>query len=110
MSPLRMPQRLAESPQVDTGEAVLRFELLENLDAGLRRCEWRVQAALAELREHDADGADDPDQRARLLAEAADAVWALVVQHEACDCADHEGLIRRYAIPHEVLARIGAAH
>lgn len=110
MAPLRMPQTLAEPQHTDTGEAVLKFSLLEDIDAGVRRCEWRVQAALAELRDHDADGPGDHAIRARLLDEAADAVWALVVQHEACDCADHHDLIARYHIPAEVMARVGAAH
>lgn len=110
MAPLRMPQHLAEPPQVDTGEAVLKFELLEGLDAGLRRSEWRVQVALAELREHDAHGPGDHAIRSGLVAEAADAVWALIVQHEACDCLDHQALIERYRIPAEVMARLGAAH
>lgn len=109
MAPLRMPQHLADPPHVDSGEAVLRFKLLEDVDAGLKRCEWRVQAALAELREHDADGGD-PAQRGRLLDEAADAVWALFVQHEACGCTDHEELVQRYHIPPEVTARLGASH
>lgn len=109
MAPLRMPQHLADPPQMDSGEAVLRFKLLEDVDAGLKRCEWRVQAALAELRDHDAE-AGDPAGRARLLDEAADAVWALFVQHEACGCADHEDLVQRYHIPAEVTGRIGAAH
>ena len=110
MAPLRMPQHLADPPQMDSGEAVLRFKLLEDVDAGLKRCEWRVQTALAELREHDASGGGGSAERARLLDEASDAVWALFVQHEACGCADHDDLVQRYQIPAEVTARIGAAH
>lgn len=110
MSPLRMPQHLADPPHVDSGEAVLRFKLLEDIDAGLKRSEDRVQAALSALARHDAQGRHDPDLRSRLLGEAADAVWTLFVQHEACDCADHDELVRRYGIPAEVTARIGAAH
>ncbi|MCR5874852.1 hypothetical protein LRS10_12140 [Phenylobacterium sp. J426] len=110
MSPLRMPQHLADPPHVDSGEAVLRFKLLEELDTGLKRNEDRVEAALAALRRHDAEGRHDPDLRSRLLEHAADAVWSLFVQHEACDCADHDELVRRYGIPPEVTARIGAAH
>jgi hypothetical protein len=109
MAPLRMPQHLADPPQVDSGEAVLRFKLLEDVDAALKRSEWRVQAALGELQEHDADGGD-PAERPRLLDEAADAVFALFVQHEACGCSDHEELVQRYHIPAEVTARIGASH
>jgi hypothetical protein len=105
-----MPQHLADPPHVDSGEAVLRFKLLEDVDGGLKRNEDRVQQALAALARHDAEGRHEPDLRSRLLDDAADAVWALFVQHEACDCADHEELKRRYAIPAEVTARVGAAH
>jgi hypothetical protein len=109
MSTLRMPQHLADRPQVDTGEAHMRFELLEDIDSGLRRAEQRVAETLADLRDHDREGGD-PQVRTALVDLAADAVWALVVQHEACDCADHQSLIERYRIPAEVMARIGARH
>ncbi|WP_334162276.1 DUF6665 family protein [Phenylobacterium sp.] len=103
MSPLRMPQGLSEPQHVDTGEAVLRFELLEELDGGLARCERRLEAALAAL----AAGGEGAE-RSRRLDEAADAAWRLIVQHEACDVCDHRELIARYHIPAEVLGRVGA--
>lgn len=109
MSPLRMPQHLADPAHVDSGEAHLRFALLEEIDAGLSRCEARVHESLAALRDHDADGGDAA-LRTALVDEAADAVWALIVQHEACDCADHHALVERYRIPSEVMARLGARH
>ena len=109
MSPLRMPQHLADPPHVDTGEAHMRFDLLEEVDGGLRRAEQRVSETLAELRDHDREGGD-PQVRTALVDLAADATWALIVQHEACDCADHKGLVERYRIPSEVMARIGAKH
>jgi hypothetical protein len=104
-----MPQHLADRPQVDTGEAHMRFELLEDIDSGLRRAELRVAETLADLRDHDAEGGD-PQVRTALVDLAADAVWALIVQHEACDCADHRALVERYRIPADVMARIGARH
>ena len=73
MSALRLPQHLAEPAHVDSGEANLKFELLEEIDA------------------------------------AVEAVWRLVVQHEACDCTDHRELVARYRIPAEVMARIGSS-
>ena len=106
MAPLRMPQHLADPAHTDTGEAILKFELLEELDA-LHRCEDRVAAALAALRDHDAEGGAAGD-RAILVDAAAEAVWRLIVQHEACDCTDHNQLIARYHIPVEVMSRLGA--
>jgi hypothetical protein len=107
MSPLRMPQHLADPPHVDTGEAVMKFELMEELE-GLHRSEERVGATLAALRDHDAEEATDPAGRALLVDAAAEAVWRLIVQHEACDCTDHNQLIARYHIPAEVMSRLGA--
>jgi hypothetical protein len=108
MSPLRMPQHLADPPHVDTGEAVMKFELMEELEA-LHRSEERVEATLAALRDHDAEGGD-PAERPLIVDAAAEAVWRLIVQHEACDCCDHGQLMARYGVPSDVLARIGAAH
>jgi hypothetical protein len=107
MSPLRMPQHLAEPQHVDSGEAILRFELLEELD-GLHRSEARVEQALRALRDCDAVGGYGAE-RTRLIDTAADAVWRLIVQHEACDCCDHNALISRYRIPAEVMARVGGS-
>ena len=104
MSPLRTPRTLTDPRHMDTGEAVLRFELLEGVDAALARCEQQVDAALADLRDFEGPAED----RARLLDQAAEAVWRLVVQHEACDCADHQLLLERFDVPAEVMARIGA--
>jgi hypothetical protein len=104
MSPLRMPQSLGHDHHVDTGEAVLRFELLEELDASLGRCERAVEASVAALAEFDAAVAA---QRAPLLAAATQAVWRLIVQREACDLSDRERLVKHFHIPPDVMARLG---
>lgn len=109
MSPLRMPQHLADPVHIDTGEAHLRFELLEEMDSAVGRTERQVAERLDALRHHEAVGGSTETRRA-LLDTAADAVWRLIVLHEACDCADHQQLIARYGIPPEVMARIGARH
>ena len=109
MSPLRMPQHLADPSHTDTGEAVMKFELLEELEQ-LHHAEARVEVALRVLREHDAAGGGSPSDRRALVDAASEAVWRLIVQHEACDCCDHTPLIERYNIPVEVMSRLGAAH
>lgn len=106
---LRVPQHLADAPHVDGGEARLKFDLLEDLDAGLSRCEREVEGALDALHEHDTE-LGDPAIRDRLLDSAADAVWRLFVQREAGDLADHQPIVQRFGIPHEVLARVGSRH
>jgi hypothetical protein len=105
MSALRMPQHLGEPAHVDSGEAYLKFELLEEIDAAVGHTERAVERALRALRDHDPS---DLEGRRPLLEDATEAVWRLVVQHEACDCSDHQELIARYRIPTEVMARIGA--
>lgn len=109
MSALRLPQHLAEPAHVDSGEAHLRFELLESIDGAVGHTEQDVERALRALREFDNNERDAVDRQAVLDA-AVDAVWRLIVQHEACDCADHHVLVDRYRIPAEVMARLGAAH
>ena len=105
MSALRLPQHLADPAHVDSGEAYLKFELLEEIDAAVGHTERDVERALRALRDHDPN---DVEGRRPLLDAAVEAVWRLIVQHEACDCSDHRELIARYRIPTEVISRIGA--
>lgn len=105
MSALRMPQHLSEAAHVDSGEAQLRFRLMEEIDTSVGHTERDVEQTLQTLRAHDPA---DLEGRRPLLEAATDAVWRLIVQHEACDCSDHRELIERYRIPGEVMARIGA--
>jgi hypothetical protein len=107
MSALRLPQHLAEPAHVDTGEATLKFDLLEEIDSAVGHTERDVERTLRALREHDADPRE-PEGRGVLLGAAVQAVWRLIVQHEAGDLTDHRVLIERYGIPPEVMARLGA--
>jgi hypothetical protein len=109
MSALRLPQHLAEPAHVDSGEAHLKFDLLEDIDCAVGHTERDVERTLRTLRDHDAAGAD-PEARQSVLDAAVEAVWRLIVQHEACDLTDHKALIARYRIPAEVMARIGSSH
>ena len=110
MAALRLPQHLGESTHVDSGEAHLRFELLADIDGAVGQAERRVQTAIQALRDYDISGVGDMRARRLLLEVAVEAVWRLVVQHEACDLTDHSGLIARYRVPAEVLVRIGSLH
>ena len=51
----------------------------------------------------------DPEQRRVLLKAAADAVYAYFIQRELCGYRRHDDAIREFAIPREVLVRLGAA-
>lgn len=102
MSSLRMPQSLTKRLGVETGEAVLRYELLQEQAASLGRQGERLETALAALR------AAEAEARPAALTAAADACWCFLVQREVMGLRDRAAVIAQYAIPREVLNRIGA--
>jgi hypothetical protein len=102
MSSLRMPQAFAKRLGVETGEAVLRYELLEAQAAALGCAGRKLEAALAALRAHEGEG------RVEVLKAAADTAWGFLVQREAMGLRDRAAVVAQYDIPREVLARIGA--
>lgn len=84
---------------------VLEYELLSEKAAALGRAGDRVGEALGKLNAH----VGDPEARRVLLKAAADAVYAYFIQRELCGLRRHDDAIRDYAIPKEVLLRLGAA-
>ncbi len=102
MSSLRAPQSFLRRLGVETGEAVLRYEILEEQAATLGRLGRKVEAALAALKE-----AEVQDRPARLKA-AADIVWSFLVQREVLGLRDRAAIVAQYEIPKEVMARLGA--
>jgi hypothetical protein len=103
MSSLRMPQSLTRRLRFETGEAVLRYELLQEQAAALGRTGEKMEAALAALRDH-----QGPDGRAERVRAAADAVWCFLVQREVMGLRDRAAVVAQYAIPREVMNRVGA--
>lgn len=73
--------------------------------ASLGRYGREVERALAALR---ATGDIDPDARAELVQDAAKAVWRYFIQREAVGLRNHDLVVQHYAIPGEVLARVGS--
>ena len=63
-----------------------------------------VEQSLAALA---AAPAENPAVHTDMLYEAAEAVWRYFVVREACGLNDHTPVIEAYAIPAEVLARVG---
>jgi hypothetical protein len=102
MSSLRMTASLMRRLGVETGEAVLRYELLQEQAASLGRLGRKAEAALAALRAHEGEG------RAEALKAACDAVWCFLVQREVMGLRDRAQIVREYDIPREVMARLGA--
>lgn len=97
-----MPQSLTKRLGLDTGEAALRYELLEEQAASLGRMGAKLEQALAALRGHAGD------DRASVVKAAADAAWCFFVQREVMGLRDHAAVVAQYDIPREVLVRIGA--
>ena len=91
----------------DQGINLLDSELLAEKASSLGHHGRLVEAAMARLREHDAAGGP-AEQRLDLVKRAAREVWAYFVQRELCGFRDQKDVIRQYAIPAEVLARLGA--
>ncbi|MEX0956517.1 MAG: DUF6665 family protein [Rhizobiaceae bacterium] len=83
----------------------LDHEILGEKAAALGRAGEKVELCLKQLH----DCAPDALERPRLLREAAHAVYAYFIQRELCGMKRHREIIREYAIPDEVLVRLGAS-
>ncbi|WP_431322869.1 DUF6665 family protein [Rhizobium sp. YTU87027] len=84
----------------------LEYELASARADALGRQGRKAEAALARLAAWSpGDGMVD---RQTLLEEASQAVWALLIQREICGLHNGKDVIKRYEIPGEVLARLGA--
>ncbi len=103
MSSVRPPSILSNRSEQTLN--VLEYELLAEKAAALGRSGDRAGEALARLNAHHGDA----DQRRVLLKAAAEAVYAYFIQRELCGLRKHDDAIRDYAIPREVLVRLGAS-
>jgi hypothetical protein len=103
MSSVRPPSILSNRSEQTLN--VLEYELLAEKAAALGRAGDRVGEALGKLQAHQGDA----DQRCVLLKAAAEAVYAYFIQRELCGLRKHDDAIRDYAIPREVLVRLGAS-
>lgn len=103
--PLRMPQNLFASSRPEAGAIALTVELQAERAFALGRAGRELEAALEAL---STAGTADPARAQRVKA-AADAAWRYFVQREACGLIDQDRPIEDYAIPGEVLARVGAS-
>src|SRR3954471_1852825 len=103
---VRPPRQFSPKIWTDNPAAVLDYELAQEKASTLGRLGRALEAALAALRAHDADGGD-PAARRRLVAEAGHALWLFVVQREAIGLRDTRQLMRDYRVPGEVQACMG---
>lgn len=107
----RLPQSLSGNVQRETGWSVLDHELREQKAQALGSLGTQVEQALAALRAFDAED-PRPDRTARrsdLVDDAAERVWAFMVQREICGLRHWDAVVKDYRIPGEVLSRLGQA-
>lgn len=106
---LRMPQGPTGGLKQETGRSVLDYEIAEQKAHTLGRLGNEVEQALMRLREFDTriSGVGQDDRRSALLDEAAERVWAFMIQRELCGLRYWDAVVREYKIPREVLNRVG---
>ena len=89
---------------------MLDYELAQEKASTLGRLGRALEAALAALRDHDAQAehTDETHQARRaLVAQAGHALWLFVVQREALGLRDTRRVMRDYRVPADVQNRMG---
>jgi hypothetical protein len=91
---------------------LIETEIIQEQASALGRLGRALEAALQTLRDFNAALAGEPagsdkKRRAALVAEAGHALWMFVVQRESCGLRDSRAVMRDYAVPSEVQARMG---
>jgi len=99
---VRPPSNFTHRP--DQPIDLLGHEIMAEKASALGRAGERAEQALAALRA----ASDEGTERQALLRAAADCVYAYLIQRELCGLRRHHEVIREYAIPKEVLVRLGA--
>ena len=93
--------------------ATLAFEIGQEKASALGRQGRRLETTLAVLRAYDcahpqeAAARRSDRARARLVADAGEALWYLMVQRDACGLYGSSALIADYRVPPEVVNRAG---
>ena len=100
------PRHLPEVPfrSRENALAGIEQEVLGEKAASLGDAGRAVERCLAAF----AEAGSTSDERPALLRAAAEAVHFYFIQREACGLRRHQDAIALYAIPAEVLARLGA--
>jgi hypothetical protein len=106
---VRIPQSLSTGLSRETGWDVLDYELREQKAHTLGKLGGQVEQVLVALRAFDAaaHGTDGEERRRAMLDDAADLVWAFMIQRELCGFRNWEAVVKDYRIPREVLNRVG---
>src|SRR5690242_8835118 len=102
---LRPPQSLSGRGLAERSLDILGYELRAEQASSLGRAGRRVEATLATLRGFGGSA----EARDELVRAAADAVYAYFIQRELIGLRNTAQTVRDYAIPGEVLVRLGAS-
>jgi hypothetical protein len=94
-------------PRSASTTAALDYEIAQQQAAALGRAGRALEAALATLLDHDRNQRSAGDARARLVQDAGEALWRLIVQRECCGLRDPRPVMRDYRVPQEVQNRMG---
>ena len=101
---IRPPRNLTALPGLTkTGQSVLEYELLAEQAAGLGHAEHLFLKALKRLDEI----TPGMNQTGEIYQYVADALYAYIIQREACGHKSHDDVYEMYNIPGQVRARIG---
>jgi hypothetical protein len=101
---LRPPSQYSGSARGADALGLLDYEIAAEKASALGRAGHKAEHALAALKAFEGEA----EHRKALLREAAEAVYAYFIQRELCGMRRHQDVIREYAIPNEVLVRLGA--
>lgn len=101
---VRLPDLKSSLSASDAALGLVNTEIIGEMASSLGNAGRKVEACMAKLHAH----ASDDDVRTALVKAAADAVYAYFIQRELCGLRRHDEIIRDYAIPREVLVRLGA--
>jgi hypothetical protein len=96
----RLPQTLSSDAAFDQ----IQHEVLGEKAAALGRAGKLVEERMAVLASAPAKGA----ARVEAVQQAADAVYALIIQRELCGLRNQDDALQLYGVTPEVTARIGA--
>lgn len=101
-------ERIAALRRADAAFNLLQTDIVAEKAASLGHQGRQMEKALRALREFDANGGGSAEARLRLVKAAARDVWSFLVQRELCGLRDQKQVVAEYAIPGEVLVRLGA--
>lgn len=104
---VRPPSILAPKRQTTPVEDAVNHEVMGEKAGTLGRLGERLRIALERLAAHDAAGRDDPDRRAALVDEAAEALWHVAIQRDLMRLPRNDRFLKECGAPPEVIRRMG---